>query len=51
MTNFERIKAMNEKEFAQFVVYDAKEIYLGYTDSVLGLEKWLISESEVDENV
>ena len=48
ITNFERIKAMSVDEFVNWVLVDSDDIARGYTDSFIGLKKYL--ESEVQEN-
>ncbi len=48
MTNADRIRAMTDEELAEWALYKAPEIGRGYTDSYLGLIKWLQQPAEGD---
>lgn len=53
MTNEEKIKSMSTKELAIFITkaYEIipKEYFWGYTDTIVGVEKWLKNEHKEGE--
>lgn len=44
MTNREWLETLSDKEFAEWVVYDARDLYMRYTYSSIGLEEWFSKE-------
>ena len=48
ITNFDTVNSMSLEEFAEWAIYELPKIEKSYTDSRLGLVKWL--ESEVIDN-
>ena len=46
MTNADRIRAMTDEELAEWALYKAPAIGRGYSDSYLGLIKWLQQPAE-----
>lgn len=47
--NIDRIRSMDAKELARFILYDAPDIAKSYTESLLGLENYLNNTYKGDE--